>query len=134
MQTARASLVAALLLAGCSERAGPHNIDDWLPLLSVQEPVRFVKLAQPADVGSCMRPDGTKLIGQFDDAALSQIGAAIRERYPRDVIVLVRVKGRFAEVWTGLECRDPAGGHGDIHHLRRDEGEWFLKETTQWVQ
>jgi hypothetical protein len=129
----RAFIFGAALLAGCGDASAPHNLDDWIPLLAVQEPVRFSAEAQAVDDASCLKPEGVKVIGNIDAYAITEIIDAVRVKHARAAIVMVRGKGRYAEVWTGADCHAPGGPHGDIHHLRRDDSAWVLKETTQWV-
>src|SRR5204863_4757460 len=134
MWIARASIVGLVALAGCGDRPGPHDINDWLPVLAVQEPVGFVPLEQSIADTSCLPAQGVKTMGDVDKVLFDQLVSVVRAHARNDAIILVRVRGRYAEVWTGRRCRDPAGGNGDTHLLRRDEGQWLLKETTQWVQ
>jgi hypothetical protein len=134
MWIVRASLLSLVALAGCGDRPGPHDVDDWLPLLSVQSPVGYARIEQAVNDKSCLPAEGIKTIGDIDKVLFDQLVATVSARAPSDAIILVRVRGRYAEVWTGRRCYDPAGGNGDTHLLRRDEGRWLLKETTQWVQ
>jgi hypothetical protein len=134
MWTARASIVGLLVLAGCGERPGPHDINDWLPVLAVHRPVGFVPLEQTTVETSCLRAPGVETIGDVDKVLFDQLVSVVKPHARNDAIILVRVRGRYAEVWTGRRCHDPAGGSGDTYLLRRDEGKWLLKETTQWVQ
>jgi len=134
MWIARASFIAIVALAGCGDRPGPHNVDDWLPVLAVQEPVRYVPIEQAVADRSCLPAEGVKTIGDIDKVLFDQLIARVHAHARGDTIILVRVRGRYAEVWTGKRCHDSAGGTGDTHLLRRDEDRWLLKETTQWVQ
>ena len=134
MWKACASIVALLALAGCGDRPGPHDVDDWLPVLAVQKPVGFVPLEQAIADTSCLPAQGVKTMGDVDRALFDQLVGVVKVHARDDAIILVRVRGRYAEVWTGGRCRDPAGGNGDTHLLRRDEKQWVLKETIQWVQ
>jgi hypothetical protein len=129
----RAFTFGTVLLAGCGNSNGPHDPDDWMPLLAVQEPVRYSVEAQAVDDASCLKPEGVKVIGDIDANAMTEIINAVRVKHARVAIVMVRGRGRYAEVWTGADCHARGGSHGDIHHLRRDDGTWVLKETTQWV-
>jgi hypothetical protein len=129
----RAFVSGAILLAGCGEANAPHDLDDWTPLLAVQEPIRYSAEAQTVDDASCLTPEGVKIIGDIDATATRGIIEAVRLAHARAAIAMIRGKGRYAEVWTGIDCRTPGGPHGDIHHLRRDGNTWALKETTQWV-
>ena len=129
-----ASIAALLALAGCGDRPGPHDVNDWLPVLAVQEPVGFVPLKQLIADISCLPAQGVKTMGDVDRALFDQLVGVVKAHARDDAIILVRARGRYAEVWTGRRCHDPAGGNGETHLLRRDEGQWLLKETTQWVQ
>jgi hypothetical protein len=133
MITLRAFVFGAALLAGCGSASEPHELDDWTPLLAVQEPVRYSAEAQAVDDASCLKPEGVKIVGDIDPNAMTEIIGAVRVQHARVAIVMVRGKGRFAEVWTVQDCHGAGGPHGDIHHLRRDKSTWVLKETTQWV-
>lgn len=134
MWIVRASFVALLVLAGCGDRSGPHDVDDWRPLLSLQEPVNHLKVEQSVTDATCLAAEGVKTIGSIDRPQFDQMVGVVRAKSPGDAIILVRAQGRDAEVWTGKTCHDPAGGRGDTHLLRRDDGRWLLKETTQWVK
>ena len=129
----RAFVFGSALLAGCGNPNGPHDLDDWMPLLAVQEPVRYSAESQAVDDVSCLKPEGVKVIGDIDANALTEIIGAVRVKHARVAILVVRGKGRYAEVWTGVDCQALGGPHGDIHHLRREASTWVLKETTQWV-
>jgi len=100
----RAIVFGAVLLAGCGNPTGPHDLDDWMPLLAVQEPVRYSAGAQAVDDASCLKPEGVKVIGDIDANAMTEIINAVRVKHARAAIVMVRGRGRYAEVWTGAEC------------------------------
>ena len=133
MITLRAFVLGTALLSGCGDANEPHDLDEWTPLFAVQEPVRYSAEAQAVDDASCLKPEGVKIIGDIDANSMTEIIGAMRVKYSRVAIVMVRGKGRYAEVWTGEDCHAAGGPHGDIHHLRRDNNTWVLKETTQWV-
>jgi hypothetical protein len=133
MNALRTFVFGAVLLAGCGEANEPHDLGDWTPLSEVQDPVRYSAEAQAVDDASCLKQEGVKVIGDIDSNALSEIIGSIRAKHARVAIVMVRGKGRYAEVWTGEDCNTPGGSHGDIHHLRRDRNTWVLKDSTPWV-
>jgi hypothetical protein len=135
MIRASAIVLTFFLLVACSADTSAYDLDEWLPLLALQGPVRFERTAQAVDDGSCMDAQGgVKVIGNVDAATFDEVIGIVRARNVRDAILLVRAKGRYAEVWTGGGCDSLAGGNGEMHHLRRDNGSWVLKESTHWVQ
>ena len=129
----RAIALGLVLLASCSKDTSSYDLDEWLPLLPLQSPVRFKQIPQAVGDSTCMPPQGIKVIGDVDATTLSDIIDIVRTRQARDAILMVRAKGRYAEAWTGGNCNSSAGGSGDIYHFRRDNGAWVLKESTQWV-
>jgi hypothetical protein len=129
----RAFVVGIVLLAACGDAKKAHELDDWTPLLAVQGPVRYSAEAQAVDDATCLKPEGIKIIGDIHADAVTEIISAVRVSHARDAIVMIRGKGRYAEVWTREDCHAAGGPRGDIHHLRRDDSTWVLKETTQWI-
>ena len=129
---ARAMILGAMLLSGCSDPGQPGEFADWDELNEIGAPVRFEKMDWSVEDSSCVQEVGIQVLGDVDAATYSRIIAAVRTTHLREAILLVRRSERLADVLTGRKCDAPGKGGGDIYLLRNDGGQWSIKGVTQW--
>jgi hypothetical protein len=122
----------ATLLGGCGGQSEPVDLSAWDILNEVGNPMRFEKPTWPVDDSSCLDAKGIEVLGDLDSKQYLRVIAEVRERHPRDAILLVRRSGLYADVLTGVHCTSPNAGGGDIYLMRQEGMEWKIAGTTEW--
>jgi hypothetical protein len=120
------------LLGGCSGESVPVDLSGWEILDEVGSPMRFEKATWPVDDSSCIDSKGIEVLGELDSEEYVRVITEVRERHPRDAILLVRRDGSYADVLTGVHCTSPEAGSGDIYLMRQEGMKWKIKGTTKW--